>query len=152
MLAGLLGLAALALPSSADANPEVEACTGKSEGEACGLLKMVKPEGGELQRKTVPGVCRPDECCELDYSKGSPPQSICNTCLACKDGPADAGPPAADGGAAAGAEGEPPRANNDGPPAPSPAEKRGCTVAAPATPLAGTGLLLLMLGAVRRRR
>ncbi len=157
MLAGLLGLTGLGvltLPSSAHANPAVEACNGKSDGQACGLMKMVKPEGGgDLQRKTVPGVCRPDECCELDYSKGSPPQSVCNTCLACKEGPADAQPPAADGGAAAGADGEPPRTANDGPPAPSPTEKRGCTVVAPTTPVAGAGLLLLlMLGSVRRRR
>ncbi|MEX1366717.1 MAG: hypothetical protein AB1Z98_26560, partial [Nannocystaceae bacterium] len=71
-----------ALPSVAvAANPAVQACDNKSEGDPCGLMKLEKPaDGGELQRKTVPGACQPDECCDLDYSKGSPPETVCHAC------------------------------------------------------------------------
>jgi hypothetical protein len=96
LLAGLVGLAGLVLPRSAAANPAVQACAGKQEGQACGMMKLVKPPGGgELQRTTVPGVCRADQCCDLDYSKGSPPETVCHACLVCKDGPSDVAPPPA---------------------------------------------------------
>ncbi|MCA9655176.1 MAG: hypothetical protein H6712_00040 [Myxococcales bacterium] len=144
-----------ALPAVAAANPAVEACQGKSEGEACGLVKLVKPPGGgELQRKTVPGVCRPDECCDLDYSKGSPPETTCHACLACKEGPGAPGetPPPDDAKPGAGDQGEPPR-TEDGPPAPAPTEQRGCTVGG--APRGATASLLGLLGLLlvgRRRR
>lgn len=149
----LLCLAALALPTSAAANPAVQACEGKREGDACGLMKMVKPPGGgELQRSTVPGTCRADECCDLDYSKGSPPETVCHACTACKEGPADlTPPPAAADDPAKPADGEPPRTEN-GPPPTAPAEQRGCTLAAPPqgspTPL----LAFLALPLLTRRR
>lgn len=139
-----------ALPATASANPAVEACQGKTEGDACGLMKLVKPpEGGELQRKTVPGVCRPDECCDLDYSKGSPPETTCHACLACKEGPGGPGVTPGDTKGAP-ANGEPPRTEN-GPPAPAPTEQRGCTAGGRA-PLGASASLLVLLLAVRRRR
>ncbi|MEM9460457.1 MAG: hypothetical protein AAGF11_40185 [Myxococcota bacterium] len=149
-LAGLLGIAALGVCAAAHANPAVEACAGKNAGDACGRMQLVKPEGGgELQRKTVPGVCVSDECCDLDYSKGSPPETVCHACLACKDGPSDSTPAAANAGPApgdGGGEGEPPRAGEQDPPAPSP-QKRGCRVASPRSGVTGWaalgGLLLL---------
>lgn len=147
-LVGLLGIAALGVPVAAHANPAVDACADKNAGDACGRMQLVKPEGGgELQRKTVPGVCVTDECCDLDYSKGSPPQTVCHACLACKDGPADSTPPAAKAGPGEGeGQGEPPRAGDQDPPAPSP-DKRGCRVGSPFPGVTGWaalgGLLLL---------
>jgi len=148
----VLGLVALC-PRFALADPAEDACAGKAAGEACGVMKLVKPEdGGELRRTTVPGACRDDECCDLDYSKGSPPQSVCHPCVVCKEGPAHAagaaGTPAADSAAA---EGEPPRAG-DGPPAPSPTEKRGCTIGSTDATPAGPWLLAVGWVARRRRR
>lgn len=147
--AGLLGLA---LPSRAAANPAVEACAGKTEGQTCGLMKLVKPAGGgDLQRSTVPGVCQADQCCDLDYSKGSPPQSVCHACLACKEGPTDVAPPPAkadDPPPPAG--GEPPRTETGGPPPTS--EPRGCSVGERSRGLAGWLPALVLLLAARRRR
>ncbi len=152
LLAGLTGLVLAPSPAAAN-NPAVKACEGKSEGQACGLETLVKPEGGgELQRTTVPGACRADECCDLDYSKGSPPETVCHACLACKEGPGAAPAPDAKGaeGKADGAE-EPPRAAQAGPPPASPSEQRGCTVGASSN-APTSGLWLLLLLAPRRRR
>lgn len=157
-LAPLLAcLAGLALPSVAAANPAVQACAGKAEGEACGTMKLVKPEGGgELQRTTVPGVCRADECCDLDYSKGSPPETVCKACLACKDGPADVAPPAANpSDPKPSAGGEPPRTEAGGPPPTAPSEQRGCSVGGhPGAPveMAVWPTALVLLAVARRRR
>jgi MYXO-CTERM domain-containing protein len=153
LLVCLLGLAALALPSVAAANPAVEACAGKAEGQACGMMKLVKPAGGgELQRTTVPGVCRADECCDLDYSKGSPPETVCHACLACKDGPSDVAPPPAKAGdPPPSAGGEPPRTEG-GPPPTAPTEQRGCTVGGSTRGAAGWLGVLVLLVAIRRRR
>ena len=141
---------ALALPSLAAANPAVEACAGKAEGASCGVMKMVKPaDGGELQRTTVPGACRTDECCDLDYSKGSPPETVCHQCLACKEGPADLTAKPSEPGPSGSSE--PPRAEG-GPPAPAPAEQRGCTIGGATTPAMGTWLLMLALVELGRRR
>lgn len=155
LLVGLLGLWTLGAPSPVHASPESEACAGKAAGDACGLMTLVKPpDGGELERKTVPGVCRSDQCCDLDYSKGSPPETVCHACLACKPGPADATPaPADDGSAAEGSAagaGEPPRAGAQDPPAPDPSQKRGCHLGAP-TPGSSGWLALMGLWLVRRR-
>jgi MYXO-CTERM domain-containing protein len=152
----LVCLAAVAVPSvAAAANPAVDACSGKREGEACGMMKLVKPAGGgELERKTVPGACRSDECCDLDYSKGSPPETVCHACLACKDGPSDlAPPPASTNDPKPAAGGEPPRTAEDGPPPTAPTEQRGCTVSTHPGGPAGwlPGLLVLFVAAVRRR-
>ena len=138
------------LSTEAAANPAVQACEGKKAGDPCGMMQMVKPEGGgELQRKTVPGSCQTDECCDLDYSKGSPPETVCSQCLACKEGPAHGATPSAEGDAGA-PPAEPPR-SSDEPPAPGPSEQRGCTVGQPG-PRAGSWLLgLLALGLLRRR-
>ena len=147
-------LAGLGVPSTAAANPAVQACEGKREGEACGLTKLVKPtDGGELRRSTVPGTCRADECCDLDYSKGSPPETVCHACLACTEGPADLAAPAPSAGdPAPPAGGEPPRTSpEDGPPPPSPSEQRGCAVGA-RSPAPWAWLVALGLAAVRRRR
>ncbi len=154
----VMGLAAPAWAAS----PEVDACTDKSEGDPCGVMKLVKPaDGGELQRTTVPGACRQDECCDLDYSKGSPPETVCNPCLACKDGPAD--PAAASNGKATPASDTAPAndtapGNNkaagysDGPPPPEPTQQRGCSVGTAAPPSGvGPWLCLLLLVLPRRR-
>lgn len=155
VLAWLTGLVVVGVGSPASANPAVEACAGKREGEACGLMKLQKPaDGGELQRSTVPGVCRADECCDLDYSKGSPPETVCHACLACKEGPADAATPPADGKAQGGsANGEPPRTEG-GPPPTAPAEQRGCAIgrSGSAPRWAWLGIPWLAAVAVRRRR
>jgi MYXO-CTERM domain-containing protein len=153
----LVCLVGVAVPSAAAAasNPAVDACNGKREGEACGMMKLVKPAGGgELERKTVPGACRADECCDLDYSKGSPPESVCHACLACKEGPADlAPPPASESDPKPPASGEPPRTAEDGPPPTAPTEQRGCAVGSRPRGPAGwlPGLLVLLLAARRRR-
>lgn len=138
----------LGVPAVAAANPDAQACAGKAEGQACALMKVVKPPGGEMQRKTVPGACRSDQCCELDYSKGSPPQSVCSACLVCKEGPADASPAPA---SSAGPSGEPPRAQGEDPPALPPNEKSGCR-ADPLAPVSVATLGLLGLLLLPRRR
>lgn len=151
-LAGLVAVAGVGRPAAA--SPAQEACAGKSEGEACGMMKLVKPEGGgELQRTTVPGVCRADECCDLDYSKGSPPETVCHACLACKDGPADVAPaPAKADDPPPSAAGEAPRTEG-GPPPTGPSEQRGCAVGGHPRAAAGwLGALALLAGARRRRR
>ncbi|MCH9687430.1 MAG: hypothetical protein K0V04_38705 [Deltaproteobacteria bacterium] len=147
----LLFACLMAVPAIANANPDVEACNGKAQGDACGIMKMVKPaDGGELQRKTIPGACRTDECCDLDYSKGSPPETVCSPCLACKEGPADvtATPPPADGGQT---QDVPPRAGYaDGPPPATPAQNGGCSVQG--SPVGGAPWLMGLLLALPRRR
>jgi MYXO-CTERM domain-containing protein len=150
----LVCLATLAVPTPAAANPAVQACEGKREGEACGTMKLVKPpDGGELRRTTVPGVCRPDECCDLDYSKGSPPQTVCHACLACKDGPADVAPPPASAGDPPPPSGaEPPRTSEGGPPPTAPTEQRGCAVGRGSRGAAWWLGVLVVVVARRRRR
>jgi hypothetical protein len=114
-------------PASADEkNPDVIACEGKREGEACQRTVVVKPDDGEAHQRREPGVCRMGECCTLDYSKGSPPESVCAPCLTCQSGPADDPEIRAEAGDAA--QSEPPRAGNgDDPPATTP-KSRGCNV------------------------
>lgn len=150
----LVCLVGLGLPSHAAANPEVQACAGKHEGEACGTMKLTKPPGGgELQRTTVPGVCRTDQCCDLDYSKGSPPESVCRACLACKDGPSDEPPPPAKAGdPPPAASGEPARASEGGPPPTAPTEQRGCAVGRGSRGPGGWLPALVLLLVARRRR
>lgn len=145
--AALLGSLALAGPAAADENnTAVAACEGKAESDAC----TFKAANG----KETSGKCTADECCELDYSKGSPPETKCGPCLACKAGPpvpTPDGPPIADGGAADGeakGDGEAPRTSSD-PPASGGNEKRGCSVGGDA-PAWGV-LVLLGLVAGRRR-
>ena len=148
--AALLGSLAVAGTAAADeTNPAVVACEGKAEADAC----TFKAANG----KETAGKCTTDECCELDYSKGSPPQTKCGPCLACKAGPpvptpdgppvADGGEQAADGGAKA--DGEAPRTSSD-PPASGGNEKRGCSVGGDAPGWGLLGLVAVVL--VRRRR
>lgn len=150
----LVCAAGLGLPSSAAANPDVKACEGKREGETCGMMKLVKPPGGgELQRTTVPGACRTEQCCDLDYSKGSPPETVCHACLACKEGPATVAPPPAKADdPPPAASGEPSRTSEGGPPPTAPAEQRGCSVGRGRDGLAGWLPALVLLVAARRRR
>jgi len=140
-----------ALPSVALANPAVQACEGKSEGDSCGLMKMVKPaDGGELERKTVPGACASDECCDLDYSKGSPPETVCHACLACKEGPPAVTSPGGEAKQTEPAAGEPPRAD-DGPPAQGPNKQRGCSIAADSSDFGPWLVVLVGVAFIRRR-
>ena len=144
------------LARAAEENPDVQACKGKSEGDACETTTLVKPEQGPLQRKSVEGTCQPDECCELDYSKGSPPATNCGPCLACKpSGPTakgDAGdtPPVIEPDEP---DAEPPRTEpGTDPPASAPQEQRGCTLGGPRPELTSVALLGLVVFGHRRRR
>jgi hypothetical protein len=125
--------------AAADNNPAVQACAGKSKGAACTFSKPHKEAGGALEQRDVSGTCQDDECCELDYSKGSPPTSNCGPCLACKEGAG--GSPGEEGGAAAadGPNEEPPRTGDD-PPAGAGNGKRGCSIGGGSAP----PLLLLL--------
>ena len=146
-------MAMFGLPEVATAaNPAEQACSGKAEGDACGMMKLVKPEGGgELQRTNVPGVCRADQCCDLDYSKGSPPESVCHECLACKEGPSNVAPAAKASDPPPSAAGEPPRSES-GPPPTGPSEQRGCSVGGEPRGVAGWLTALVLVGVARRRR
>jgi MYXO-CTERM domain-containing protein len=164
VLACSLGLFAT-VASAGEKNPDVQACAAKKAGDACQRTVVTKPEGGPAEEKKLPGVCAQDECCELDYSKGSPPETVCGPCLACKEGPGTPGP-SAEGGAEAGsaAAADAGRPNDGGAPAVAGAEsdgsppatdpsKRGCTVGAPTTGAANwMALAGLVLLARRRRR
>mgnify|MGYP003874832695 CR=1 FL=1 len=143
----LLPSAALALclfPAVAiasEGNQAVEACKTLGEGDACTLKEPQKGPDGVTYRD-IPGTCQSDECCEQDYSKGSPPEVTCGPCLACKpgEGPTPTVAPEPTAG------GEPPKAGED-PPATA-GTKRGCTLG---TPTPWTLLLLLGFGFRRRR-
>ena len=131
-------------------NPDAIACEGKREGDPCQRTVVVKPTDGEAETRRQPGVCRTGECCTLDYSKGSPPESVCSPCLTCQPGPADGDLGAA--GASGAAQSEPPRAGNgDDPPASAP-KGRGCRAGDPDPAWAWIPLLLVGAGALRRRR
>lgn len=131
-------------------NPDVIACEGKNEGDPCESTKLVK-EGESAERKVVRGVCRPDECCELDYSSGSPPKTNCGPCLACKGGPPEPTPDGEEAQLGGDAEGEPPRVEaGQDPPAQAPKEKGGCSLGSEAPPT-WTAALLLLLGLRRER-
>lgn len=136
-LVASVALAYCLLPATARAeagNQAVEACETLGEGDVCTLKQPSKgPEG--VTYEETPGTCQKDECCEQDYSKGSPPEVTCGECLACKAGPPTPPPDAGD------AQGEPPKAGDE-PPA-SAGSKRGCTLGGPAPWIA---LMLLPAG------
>jgi hypothetical protein len=48
-----------------------QACAGKTDGDKC---------VGDSDRE---GVCKPGDCCKLDYSNGTPPKIKCTECLKC---------------------------------------------------------------------
>lgn len=153
VLGSLAGL--LLTPASALANPATDACNGKKSGDPCTQMTMSKGPDGSMQRGNVPGVCQPDECCDLDYSKGSPPQTTCHACLACKEGGPALPPPAAEGGDVAAGNGDPGPAEParvDEPPAPAPSEQRGCRTGGETPGGWALGGLLLALGVAARRR
>lgn len=145
---------ALALPSAQvlaeETNPAVKACSGKTEGAPCSFEEIHQDASGHPTMKTVPGACQPDQCCALDYSKGSPPQTTCGPCLACKAGaPTPEKPPGtSDSGGAV----EPPRADGGTKPEPPPHGKRGCTLAGDDAPGTLAALVMLACGAAARRR
>lgn len=149
-----LGLAALSADGIAQASiqsPPEEACKGKKVDDACAL------PSGEA------GACKADKCNQLDYSKGTPPQSIEVDCIVCVAGaqpPPGPGPVEVGGGPGAG-----PGATGDSAPAtsaeptPAPAEttpeppssEARCSVTA-GDPSPGWGISLLVLGLVAARR
>lgn len=90
--------------------PENEACGGKKGGEACTVAGRS-------------GTCVPDTCVRLDYSKGSPPETVQRACFRCQEAPAPA--------------------------VAQPEAKRGCRLGGESggPPLA----LVLVLAAIRRR-
>lgn len=123
-------------------DPAVEACAGKRDGDAC-LHSAPTKVDGELREQVTPGVCGADQCCELDYSAGSPPATRCSSCLTCKAGPAtpkDAAAPAPNE--------EPPRVNEE-PPASAGQVERGCAIAGDRN---GAALLLAVIAFTRSRR
>jgi hypothetical protein len=142
-----------ALPASAEErDSDAEACRDKREGDVCQRTVVSKPDDGPAQERREPGVCQMGECCTLDYSKGSPPESVCAPCLTCQPGPGD--PTAEGGGAEGGADhrspSEPPRAGNgDDPPASAP-KGRGCHIGTGA-PSAPAWALVLFAFALRVR-
>ena len=130
-----------ALASASESSPATEACKTLGEGDACTMKEPKKGPDG-LTYEDISGTCQPDECCEQDYSKGSPPELVCGPCLACKpDEGASLVSPEPTAGEAPRAGDEPPAAGGS---------KRGCTAGgdAPWTSL----LWLLPLVALRRRR
>lgn len=137
-----------ALASAAEPNPAVDACRHKAAGAPCTHDKIVQVDG-RATTKSEPGSCQNDQCCDLDYSSGTPPKSVCADCLVCKPGVA-ANP---DTGAADTAEGEPPRTETGNPPAVEPT-KRGCSIANGDGDGAGLGVfgLGLLVAVVNRRR
>ena len=54
-------------------DPTEEACTNSNEGDSCGDRDGIRD-----------GTCQPAECCRLDYSNGTPPETVCNDCLKCQ--------------------------------------------------------------------
>lgn len=141
-----IAIAPFGIASAKEKDPAVEACTGKADGAPCATQRPVKEEGADLSFRNEPGTCQAEECCELDYSQGSPPKSVCAPCLACKPG-GPAAPATDDGKSDGGPEVEAPRSSaGDEPPATSPG-KKGCSIA---NEPAGLGLVLLVL-ALRRR-
>ncbi|MEM6291396.1 MAG: MYXO-CTERM sorting domain-containing protein [Myxococcota bacterium] len=135
-------LVATLLPAVAFAsenNAAVEACKALGEGDACTLKQPYKGDDGVAYRD-VAGACQPDECCEQDYSKGSPPEVTCGPCLACT-------PPGPGKTVSAEPNREPPRTSDD-PPAEG-SSKRGCTAGGAPSWLA---LGFLGLAATLRRR
>ncbi len=138
-------LIACLLPSLAlasEGNQALDACKTSSEGEACVLKEPTKGPDG-VSYRDIDGTCQPDECCEQDYSKGSPPEVTCSTCLACKPGG-----PSATVTAEPTAGGEPPSAGDE-PPA-SAGTKRGCTVGGAASWTSMLWLLLPLAWTCRR--
>ncbi len=104
---------------ASEGNQAVEACKTLGRGDTCVLKEPTKgPEG--VTYREIDGTCQTDECCEQDYSKGSPPEVTCSECLACKPG---ATPTVS---AEPNAGGEPPRAGDD--PPTSAGSQRGCTL------------------------
>jgi hypothetical protein len=87
------GLSALVIDGPAHASiqsPPEEACAGKAVDDACTL-----PSGES-------GACKAEKCNELDYSQGSPPQSVEVDCIVCVAG---AAPPPGPGPVAIGGDG-----------------------------------------------
>ncbi len=135
-------IAATLLPAIAFAsenNAAVEACKTLGDGDACTMKQPYKGADGVAYRD-VAGACQPDECCEQDYSNGSPPEVTCGPCLACK--PVESSPTVS-----AEPSREAPRAGDEPPAAGS--SKRGCTLGG--TP-SWLGLGVFGLAATLRRR
>lgn len=151
-----LATALIVLPateaSADEPNPAVVACQGKAEGAACTVQRAIKNNEGQHDTRDTPGTCRTEECCALDYAKGSPPETTCGPCLACKAGvPAPSPDPPQVAAPAGDAQSEPPRSETLPPPN-GPNEKRGCSVGATSTGWIGLGLLWAGLVVTRRRR
>lgn len=133
-------------PAAADEkDPRVEACAGKSEGTTCVAKQPVKEDGKDLRFRDEPGTCQAEQCCELDYSSGSPPKSVCAACLSCKPGAPL--PPPGDGKSEGGDVEAPRTSDGDEPPPTSPG-KKGCAIGEPSSAFAW----LVVLGLAWRRR
>ena len=62
-------------------DPSEEICSGANEGDACG-----DPEQGVAE-----GTCQAAECSRLDYSNGTPPESVAYDCLICQSDASSSG-------------------------------------------------------------
>jgi hypothetical protein len=144
----LLLLLASGAAQAGDKNPEVEACRGKAAGDACTFKQIDKRADGPVREREVSGACEEGECCELDYSKGSPPETVCKPCLACKQGaPVTAAP-------TTGSDRESPRvgdAQSDPPETPQ-AKGCGCGSARTVAPVLGLGLVFIGMWSTKRTR
>jgi len=141
----------LLAPGAAQAgerNPEVEACRNKAKGDACSFKQIDKRPDGPVREREVSGACDEGECCDLDYSKGSPPETVCRPCLACKQGAASTTAPAT------GSDRDPPRVGNgqSDPPETSPAKGCGHGSTRTVTPTLGLGLVFLGMWSTTRSR
>ncbi len=123
------------------AGPEEQACAGRASGDACTL------PNNQL------GTCGPGICNRLDYSGGSPPKAIEESCIVCK--PAGAQSSGSDAGGQVDVEPKP--AESGAAPAGSdtkepPESSSRCRLAANSANPAGLALIAGLLLIVRRRR
>jgi MYXO-CTERM domain-containing protein len=139
VLLGFGAPAAAAPPGGA--GPEEEACVGRSSGDACTL------PNNQL------GTCAAATCNRLDYSGGSPPKAIEESCIVCRPAGAQPhdGPPmlGGDGGASPGEAEVSPSSNDDGKEPPKSTSR--CRLDPDDPSPAGLALLAGMLWLVRRR-
>ena len=76
-------LSLICTPVFADViDPSEDVCSGANEGDACG-----DPGQGVAE-----GTCQAAECSRLDYSNGTPPETVSYDCLICKSDASSSGP------------------------------------------------------------
>jgi hypothetical protein len=129
--------------------PEQEACTGRAVGDACTLPNRAL------------GTCGQGTCNRLDYSQGSPPKAIEESCVVCRPSQGHGiGPSLGTGGtppdesAATSDDGAPASSSSSGPTKEPPVSESRCQIDATREPIGFAGLaalLLLVCGPACRR-